>query len=420
MNLLWDPYAEFEKEVLPNGLSVYTAHWPNRPWEAMGFLIHSGAEQDPVGLEGLAHFVEHLTFDNAKISRRELTDFFENCGGRTNYGCTSHYDTSYKFFVPAEKELLSSALSHFGDALLSARFKKAIERERQIIINEFHQRYPVKVDIDMLTRKNKAIFSGYWLERIVRPFGNLESIARISEHDLQLFYDAHYAPRNMSVVAVGGLTAKEIAELLAESHFGAEKTGERTPLPTPVSSMAIPSENRHVIEMSKHITSEMKVAYYQSYAAIPGSINTGTLRLLCDMFDEVLFDEIREQRAWTYHVDCSFGDYRYFYELNIDCRKFDVMAINDIENLIEICIASMNDREDLLEKVKRAFIKRQSLVDINGRNLCNNALGDIATSHRIITLREWLGSIEQVTMSDIREALKWIRPEHRWTCIAKP
>lgn len=420
MNLLWDPYAEFKREILPNGLTVFAAHWPKRPWETIGFVIHSGAEQDPIGLEGLAHFVEHLTFDNAKISRRELSDFFENCGGVANYGCISNYDTTYKFFAPADKELLSSALSHFGDALLSARFKKYIERERQIIINEFHQRHLVKVDADMLTRKNKAIFSGYWLERMVRPLGNLESIARISEQDLQSFYDDHYTPHNISVIAVGGLTAKEVAELLAESPFGAKKEGERTPLPVPASSMAAPSENRCMIEMSKYITSEMKVAFYQSYAAIPGTINANTIGLLCGMFDEVLFDEIREQRAWAYSANCSFGNHRHFYEFNIDCRKFDASAINEIENLIEICIASMHDREDLFEKVRLASVKRQLLVDIDGKSLRDNALSDVAACHRIVTLGEWLDGVEQTTMQDIREALKWIRPERRWTCIARP
>jgi len=44
---MWDPYAEFESATLPNGLKVYAAHWAERPWQAIGFVIHSGAEQDP-------------------------------------------------------------------------------------------------------------------------------------------------------------------------------------------------------------------------------------------------------------------------------------------------------------------------------------------------------------------------------------
>jgi predicted Zn-dependent peptidase len=43
----------------------------------MGFLIHSGAEHDPIGLEGVAHFVEHTTSENAPIPKKELNDFFE-------------------------------------------------------------------------------------------------------------------------------------------------------------------------------------------------------------------------------------------------------------------------------------------------------------------------------------------------------
>ena len=138
---MWDPYAEFQTATLSNGLSVYAAHWPRRSWQAMGFLVHSGAEHDPEGLEGLSHFVEHVVSENASIPTREIFAFFEGHGGAVNLGITGHPSTQYCFFAPADKAILATAFSIFGHMLLSAKLEKCIERERQVIIGEFHRKY---------------------------------------------------------------------------------------------------------------------------------------------------------------------------------------------------------------------------------------------------------------------------------------
>ena len=65
---MYDPYADFEKATLPNGLQVYAAYWPDRPWQYVGFVLHSGANTDPEDLPGVAHFVEHLVSRNISIA----------------------------------------------------------------------------------------------------------------------------------------------------------------------------------------------------------------------------------------------------------------------------------------------------------------------------------------------------------------
>ncbi|MBI5816885.1 MAG: insulinase family protein [Candidatus Yonathbacteria bacterium] len=166
---MWDPYAEFETAVLPNGLTVHAAHWSGRPWEAMGFLVHTGAEHDPIGLEGLAHFVEHMVSKNASIPYKDIKTFFVGSGGSVDLGTTGYPYTHYRFFVPADKNILAGAFSIFGHMLLSAKLERFIERERQVIVGEFHRRYPVKFKFDLDMRKRKMLHAGCWSERIVRP-----------------------------------------------------------------------------------------------------------------------------------------------------------------------------------------------------------------------------------------------------------
>jgi len=417
---MWDPYAEFQSAKLPNGLTVHAAHWPGRPWEAMGFLIHTGAEHDPVGLEGLSHFIEHLVSGNAKVSQKEMNAFFEDCGGSVDFGRTGYPSTEYRFFVPADKAILTKAFSMFGSMLFSAKLEKSIERERQVIIGEFHRHYPVRFNFDLHVREHKALYTGYWLERFVCTLGTLESVVRITQSELQSHYDTHYTPANMSIVGVGGMQLSELIDLLSESPFAAKKNGERTPFPKPVTEVGPPSETRYVFEASQLINVPLEVGNYRSVAKIPGNINGRIISLMEDMFNEVLFEEVREQRAWAYAVNSSRHNFRHFYEFSINCNAFALKAIDEIEEVIEICIASITNREDLFEKVKHRALASNFMIDPTGKGVCGNALDDLVEDQRIVSLAEIGNDFERVTMDDVLNSLHWLRPEQRWTLITRP
>lgn len=417
---MWDPYTEFQSAILPNGLSVHTAHWPGRPWEAMGFLIHSGAEYDPVGLEGLSHFIEHVISENTNTSKKEMEVFFENCGGMVDFGRTGYPDTCYRFFVPADKTVIARAFSMFGHMLLSAKLEKFIERERQVIIGEFHSHYPVEFEFELDTRKHKTLYTGYWLERSVRPLGNPESVTRITQSDLQSHYDINYTPANISVVGVGGMQLLELVELLYESPFATSKKGNRTPLPIPTTTITPPLETRHILEISKYITIPIEVGAYRSIARIPGSINDRVVYIIKEMLNKILFEEVRENRAWAYAINSSLHNFRHFYEFSINCDTLTLNALDDIDEVIETCIASILNRKDLFEWIKHRALASIFMTDPNGRSICDGALDSLTENQRIKSLREVSDDLNRITMSDIRDTLQWLRLEQRWTLVVRP
>jgi len=417
---MWDPYSEFQVATLPNGLTIHAAYWPGRSWEAMGFLIHSGAEHDPVGLEGLSHFVEHVVSENTNLSKKKIISFFEDCGGTVHLGSTGYPCTQYQFFAPADKAVLVRAFSIFGNMLLLTNLRNFIEQERQVIIREFYSYYPLKCRIDLSIRKNKALYAGYWLERFIRPLGNPESVSQITQSDLQSYYDAHYTPANISIVGVGGMKLEQLIELLSESPFAIHKKGERTPLPVPVTNVTPPSETRYVFEISKHFTMPIEVGSYTTVAKIPGNIKGSVICIINYMFDKVILENVREKHAWAYDIDVNRQNFRHFYEFSIHCDALAPNAINDIEKVIEICIDSIIDREDLFEQVKRRILASNSMIDFNGNNVLNDAIEDLAQKQRIISLKEISDDIEHITMNDIRDVLQWLQPERRWTLIVKP
>ncbi len=419
---MWDPYAEFESTVLSNGLTVHAAHWPGRPWESIGFLIHSGAEHDPVGLEGLAHFVEHLVGNNAPIPQEDLSTFFDDCGGNVDLGATGYPNTEYTCFVPIDDAILGKAFSLLGETLLSSRLEQCVEAQRTVILAEFHREYPRALPFELDRHKAKMLYDGSWLERFVAPLGSPDSIKRITQEDLQLSYDRHYTPKNMSIVAVGGLTVSALVQLLSESPFAMHKDGARTPFPVPVSNVAPPSQTRHVINVSEHMTtsSPLEVGGYESVGKLPGTIHRSTVTIVRRLLQQALFQEVRGCRSWAYDISCHTCNFRHLYQFAIVCYGLELQALPTIEQVVDGVIASVGEREDLFDQMKRQMIASVFMVDTTAAGVRDSAMNELIGHQRIRSLAEDLRSFEQVSMTDVRNVLDWLRPDRRWTQITQP
>jgi len=140
------------KAVLPNSLTVYAAYWPGRPM-SMEFLVHAGAQNDPIGLEGVAHFVEHLVSRNAIIPRNDMMEFFEENGGTADFGATGYPHTYFQLFLPTNEYVIKRALLMFGQMLFSCELNDFIENQRQVIVGEFHQKSPDATRLSLSMRE---------------------------------------------------------------------------------------------------------------------------------------------------------------------------------------------------------------------------------------------------------------------------
>lgn len=419
---MWDPYAEFKTAVLPNGLTVHVAQWPNRPWQTMGFVLHSGAEQDLPGLEGTAHFVEHLVANNAKLPFHEIQEFFDDLGGDVRLGTTGFPYTKWSFFAPIDAEILGSALSLFGDMLFGATLKEHIEREREIITKEFNRQYPNELKLSTTRHIHEHVYKNTFLEHRVSILGSLDAISRISQSNLQSYYNTHYTPANMSVVSVGGLTLEEVVFLLLKSPFAVEKPGSRTKQPTPFGEVSPPTENLQVFKTSDHITMVTPVlcGTYLSIIKIPATVPESATLISRRVLAEILFDEIRKKRQWTYHTGVRCDYVRYFLDFRIECDSLALKALDHIEEVVRECIDLVATDENRFRKVKKQMLADTHMIDLSGADLLEGAMKDLFNRQHINSYREWEKDLEKVTMDDIRNFLPHLRPEMRWARIITP
>jgi predicted Zn-dependent peptidase len=324
--------------------------------------------------------------------------------------------------VPGSRQIIRKALRIFGEMLLGSRLDKFVERERRVIIGEFHRRFPTSFGFELEKRRQKALYSGIWLERFAAPLGDPRSVESLTLDDLEVFYRRHYNPSNMSIVAVGGLKLQEMVRLIAESPLGAGISGFRNLSSTLVTDFQPLSDRGGQLVISQHMTlaKPMETGGYESYAQFPGGTSPQSLKILFKMLDAVLIDEVRSKRAWAYHIGTDWTNYRGFFELEIECRGLELGALEDIGDTIEVAIASLFDREDLFRKLRGRWLASLKVNDISGQRVRDETMDDLKFFGRIITLAEMVKDVNKLEFVDIRKVLERMKPELRWTMVVNP
>lgn len=192
---------QFERYTLSNGLRVILHHDPTTPLAVVNTLYDVGARDEDEGKTGFAHLFEHLMFGGSK----HIPDFdapLQNAGGESN-AFTSNDITNYYNTLP--KENLETALWLESDRMLSLAFTpKSLEVQRNVVIEEFKQRY-----------LNQP-YGNTWLE--LRPLAykthpykwatigkEISHIENATMDDVKDFFYTHYHPANAILVVAGNL-----------------------------------------------------------------------------------------------------------------------------------------------------------------------------------------------------------------------
>jgi len=129
------PYEHF---VLENGLRVYVIEDASSPLVCVNVLYDVGARDEDPELTGFAHLFEHLMFGGS-VNIPNYDEPLQRVGGDNNAFTTNDL-TNYYCTVPAEN--IETAFWLESDRMLSLAFTpKSLDVQRQVVIEEFKQRY---------------------------------------------------------------------------------------------------------------------------------------------------------------------------------------------------------------------------------------------------------------------------------------
>ena len=215
-----DPNVKVGK--LANGLTYYIRKntQPSKKVE-LRLAVNAGAVLEDEDQRGLAHFMEHMSFNGSKhFPKNELVDYLQKVGvkfGADLNAYTSFDETVYILPIstddPKVVEQGFTVLEDWaGNNLLD---KSEIEKERGVVLEE--SRLNKGAQRRMLNQYFPKLFNGS--KYAVRlPIGTDSTLQNFKPEVLQRFYKQWYRPNLMAVIVVGDIDPA-VAEQKIKAHF---------------------------------------------------------------------------------------------------------------------------------------------------------------------------------------------------------
>ena len=205
----------YEKFELENGLRVIFHEDKTTPLAVVNILYDVGARDESEERTGFAHLFEHLMFGGSKnIENYDAP--LQLAGGECN-AFTSNDITNYYNTVPAQN--LETAFWLESDRMLELAFTpKSLEVQRNVVVEEFKQRYLNQPYGDVWLEFRPLIYKKhpYKWPTIGKK---IEHIQEAVMEDVKSFFYKFYGPQN-AILVVAGNTSLDEVKRLSEKYFG--------------------------------------------------------------------------------------------------------------------------------------------------------------------------------------------------------
>jgi zinc protease len=206
---------QFEKHTLKNGLRVIVHPDISTPLAAVNVIYNVGSKDENPEKTGFAHLFEHLMFGGSK----NIPDYdspLQRIGGESN-AFTTNDITNYYQTLPAEN--IETGFWLESDRMLELSFsKKGLEVQRNVVIEEFRQRYLNQPygDTQALIHELAYKVHPYRWPTIGKEISHIENAILA---DVKDFFFKHYPPNNAVLVVSGNVKTDQVFKL-AEKWFG--------------------------------------------------------------------------------------------------------------------------------------------------------------------------------------------------------
>ena len=285
--------------TLPNGLRYYILENSlpeNRAHLAL--VVNAGSVLERDDERGLAHFVEHLAFnDTARFPKLELIEYLRSLGmrfGADANAYTSYDETVYHFDVPVEtaggvKQIPQRALAILDDWTYAVSFlPEDVQSESRVVLEEFRTR------LGAMDRARKIflpiLFAGSaYASR--EPIGLQNIIENATSDQVRGFYNRWYTSDNMALVFVGDFDGKALETQLS-SNFN--MPAARQPVNRPRYELPPPVNGNFQVEIitDPELTSSSFMIYYKQKQGA----KRGTLAYYRESIVDYLIDDMLSTR----------------------------------------------------------------------------------------------------------------------------
>lgn len=274
--------------TLDNGLEVVVIEDRRAPVITQMLWYRVGSADDPVGLSGMAHYVEHLMFKATETRDEGEFDAILRAQGARSNAFTSFDYTAYFQTIAADR--LEIAMQLESERMAGLRIdRSAWLTERDVILEERGQTLESQPNRVMAEQLRATLFRHHPYG--IHPLGWRHEMALLDGETADAFYRAHYGPNNAVLILAGDIGA-DTARELAERHYGPIPANpditprERRAEPPQLAErrlilrderVAQPSVNRLYLAPTRRAGDQREAAAMQVMAALLGGTRTSVL-----------------------------------------------------------------------------------------------------------------------------------------------
>lgn len=221
--------AAVHEVVLDNGLKVIVKEDHRAPVVVSQIWYKVGASDEPDGLTGISHVLEHLMFKGTpKYPAGSFSRIIAENGGRENAftgpDYTAYFQTLEKSRLPVAFELEADRMRNL--VLDPAEFAKEV----RVVMEERRLRTD---DQPEALAYEKFMNTAYRVHSYKNPIiGWMRDLEKMTIADVRAWYRRWYVPNNATLVVAGDVEPRAVVAL-ARQHFGPIPAGrvERTHIP---------------------------------------------------------------------------------------------------------------------------------------------------------------------------------------------
>ena len=411
--------------TLENGLDVVVIPDHRAPVVTQMVWYKVGAADEPPGVSGIAHFLEHLMFKGTeKIPAGEFSKIVARKGGDDN-AFTSQDVTAYHQRVASDR--LASVMEMEADRMANLRLSQNdVNTERDVILEERRSR----VDNDPSSLLQEQMMAALYRNHPygIPVIGWEHEIRQLDREDALAFYDRFYAPHNAILVVAGDVEPDEVFALAKET-FGKIPRGDKSIV------RERPTEPDH--ESSVTVTLEDPRAgrtTLQRYYIAPGyaSAKPGEAEAL-DLLARIMThgSTSRVYQSLVVKVKAAASAGGWYSDTGLDSGRIGFYAIAGEDDTPEQMEAAI---EQVIEDIRKNGVTQEELDRARAGLLAEYVYSSdsisrmarqygwrLSTGLSIEDIEDWPNRIKAVTVDDcLKVAREYLVDENSVTGILKP
>jgi zinc protease len=411
---------------LANGLTVHLKEIHTAPIISQWVWYRVGSRNEPAGLTGISHWVEHMQFKGtpnlpAGVLDKAISREGGNWNAMTFIDWTTYYET-----LPADRIELGLRLE--ADRMVNSSYPpEEVESERTVVISEREGD-----ENEPMFRLGEAVqataFKVHTYQHEV--IGSKEDLHKISRDDLYHHYRSHYHPGNAILAMAGDFNTPDMLANI-EQAYGVIPAGT-------VNTYIPPQEPATNAEERVEVKGPGKTTFLQLAYHAPPANQT-------DFFSFMVLDSILTGPSLSMMGGLSNKTSRLYRALverehsvsisgslqtTIDPYLYDLTTIVHPKTTWESCLSALDGEikrlQDTLvspDEIKRAVKQARALFAYGSDNITNQALW--LGMAEIFATYDWflqyVTELEKVTPVDVQHiAQTYLVPDRRVVGVYLP